>query len=130
MYEKRAEKEGQSVNSVTVEVNSQDATKLIKALAASKLYLALRHSDDHTPVATVDVTSLFPRAARPAVDAIASLNPPPQSLPLPEPPLPNQIEGTNSGSFSGIQVPTPPPLHEIEIWSGAKKDVLSVPRGG
>ncbi len=46
-------------SSVTVCVSPEDANKLIKAISASKLYLTLRNDKDHTPVATVDVTSMF-----------------------------------------------------------------------
>ncbi|MBK9206372.1 MAG: hypothetical protein IPL73_28965 [Candidatus Obscuribacter sp.] len=46
---------------------------------------------------------------------------------LPEPPIPQTqalpplLEGASGG------IPTPPPLHEVEVWSGSKKDVLSLP---
>jgi len=79
-------------------------------------------------VATVDVTSLFPKAAAKSAD-LASL-PPPSALP--PPPLPGGTGGPDAGGLPGAMSaapPPPPPLHEIEIWSGSKKDVLSVPKG-
>ncbi len=112
-------------SSVTVCVSPDDASKLIKALSASKLYLTLRNDKDHTPVATVDVTSMF--SGTPGggggKDDMASL-PPPSSLP--PPPLPGGDVGGLPGAMAPA-APPPPPLHEIEIWSGTKKDVISVP---
>jgi pilus assembly protein CpaB len=118
----------QPTGSVTVTVTPEDAEKLIKAMTAAKLYLTLRNDKDHTPVATVDVTSLFPKAAAKSAD-LASL-PPPSALP--PPPLPGGAGGPDAGGLPGAMnaaPPPPPPLHEIEIWSGSKKDVLSVPKG-
>ena len=111
-------------SSVTVCVAPDDANKLIKALSASKLYLTLRNDKDHTPVATVDVTSMFSGGGSGSKDDMAAL-PPPTSLP--PPPLPG---GDVGGSLPGALAPAappPPPLHEVEIWSGGKKDVISVP---
>jgi hypothetical protein len=78
-------------------------------------------------VATVDVTSLFPKAAAKSAD-LAAL-PPPSALP--PPPLPGGGGGGDMGLGNAMNAapPPPPPLHEIEIWSGSKKDVLSVPKG-
>jgi pilus assembly protein CpaB len=118
----------QPTGSVTVTVTPEDAEKLIKAMVAAKLYLTLRNDKDHTPVATVDVTSLFPKAAAKSAD-LAAL-PPPSALP--PPPLPGGPGGPDAGGLPGAMnaaPPPPPPLHEIEIWSGSKKDVLSVPKG-
>ncbi len=120
-------------NSVTVLVSPEDAAKLMKAISASKLYLTLRNEKDHTPVATVDVISLFAKPPEKNADDLASL-PPPSALPPPPvpgapdgdlPPLPGG--GGAPGEMGSAESP-PPPLHEIEIWSGSKKDVLSVPK--
>jgi pilus assembly protein CpaB len=113
-------------SSVTVAVSPEDSQKLIKAIVASKLYLTLRNEKDHSPIATVDVTSLFPKPAKPAAD-LAAL-PPPSALP--PPPLPGAPDLGPGGPGMGLPAapPPPPPLHEIEIWSGSKKDVLSVPK--
>jgi pilus assembly protein CpaB len=112
-------------SSVTVAVTPEDAQKLIKAIMAGKLYLTLRNDKDHTPVATVDVTSLFPHSAPKA--ELAAL-PPPSALP--PPPLPGAPDsGLGFPGAGAPMAPPPPPLHEIEVWSGGKKDVLSVPKG-
>jgi Flp pilus assembly protein CpaB len=116
-------------SSVTVAVTPEDCLKLIKGISASKLYLALRNDKDHTPVATVDITSMFqkPVAVLPSKDIALA----PPSFKLPPPPTADTAPMTappqqSSGSF---ELPKPPQLHEIEIWSGSKKDVLSVPKG-
>jgi pilus assembly protein CpaB len=113
-------------SSVTVAVTPEDAQKLIKAVVAGKLYLTLRNDKDHTPVATVDVTSLFAKPATPKSE-LAAL-PPPSALP--PPPLPGAPDAGPGGGGAALPAapPPPPPLHEIEIWSGSKKDVLSVPK--
>jgi len=114
-------------SSVTVAVTPEDAQKLIKAVVAGKLYLTLRNDKDHTPVATVDVTSLFGKPSAPK-NELAAL-PPPSALP--PPPLPGAPDGGpmgGPGAALPAAPPPPPPLHEIEIWSGSKKDVLSVPK--
>jgi pilus assembly protein CpaB len=118
----------QPTGSVTVTLTPDDAEKLIKAMVAAKLYLTLRNDKDHTPVATVDVTSLFPKSSAGKSQDLAAL-PPPSALP--PPPLPGGPGGSDSGLGSAMNAapPPPPPLHEIEIWSGSKKDVLSVPKG-
>ncbi len=110
-------------SSVTVAIGPDDAQKLIKAVLASKIYLSLRNNSDHTPVATVDVSSLF--AKPPVSNSEVAMN-----TPLP-PPLP-VISGTDSQNPTpspdqSVRYLVPPPLHEIEVWEGAKKDVLSVP---
>lgn len=118
-------------SSVTVSLSPEDSAKLIKAVTASKLYLTLRNDKDHNPVATVDVTSLFVKPAAPkgGGDSLAAL-PPPSALP--PPPLPGAPDaGPMPMGGPGAMAPAappPPPLHEIEIWSGSKKDVLSVPK--
>jgi len=120
-------------NSVTVLVSPEDAGKLIKSISASKLYLTLRNEKDHTPVATVDVISLFAKAPEKQADDLSQL-PPPSALPPPPVPgapdgeLPPLPSGDGSGPAMDNAAPPPPPLHEIEIWSGSKKDVLSVPK--
>jgi len=117
-------------SSVTVAVSPEDAEKLIKALVAGKLYLTLRNDKDHTPVATVDITSMFAKPAAPKSE-LAAL-PPPSALP--PPPLPGAPDAGGPGGAPGAPgalpaaPPPPPPLHEIEVWSGSKKDVLSVPK--
>jgi pilus assembly protein CpaB len=108
-----------SASSVTVAVSPEEASKLIKAIMAGKLYLTLRNDKDHTPVAVVDVTSMFEKAG--GSDISASL-PPPGALP--PPPLP----GAPGGFGADAGAPPPPPLHEIEVWTGSKKDTLTVPR--
>lgn len=131
MYER--EVKGQAANpagSVTVAVTPEDTQKLVKAVAASKLYLSLRNDKDHTPVTTVDVTALFPQPKK--TEAMGMEMPANISMALPGPglpplPGPATMDGTTSPSLTSTTVPVPPPLHEIEIWSGAKKDVLSVP---
>ncbi len=115
-------------SSVTVSLSPEDANKLIRSITASKLYLTLRNDKDHQPVATVDVTSLFVKPPAPKSD-LSSL-PPPSALP--PPPLPGAPDaGPMPMGGPGMMpnaAPPPPPLHEIEIWSGSKKDVLSVPK--
>ncbi|HEY9717041.1 MAG TPA: Flp pilus assembly protein CpaB [Trichormus sp.] len=113
-------------SSVTVAVTPEDGQKLIRAVVAGKLYLTLRNDKDHTPVATVDVTSLFAKPSAPKSE-LAAL-PPPSALP--PPPLPGVPDAGPGGAGSALPPapPPPPPLHEIEIWSGSKKDVLSVPK--
>jgi len=131
LYEKQQHTAGATpVSSVTVAVSPEDTQKLIKAVAASKLYLALRNASDHAPVATVDVTALFPVKADSALTTTASRN---SELPSP-PPLPTINMPDNSALQTSAfpqmnNTPIPPPLHEIEIWTGSKKDVISVPKG-
>jgi len=113
--------------SITVLVNPDDAEKLVKGVTAGKPYLTLRNASDHTPLATVDITALFPKApkADDAGDSVASSLPPPS---LPPPPLPGApAPGGDPGAANAP--PPPPPMHEIELWSGSKKEVLSVPQG-
>jgi len=114
-------------SSVTVAVTPEDAQKLIKGVVAGKLYLTLRNDKDHTPVATVDVTSLFAKPAAPK-NELAALPPPSALPPPPLPGVPDAGPGVGPGALPAAP-PPPPPLHEIEVWSGSKKDVLSVPKG-
>jgi len=113
--------------SITVLVNPEDAEKLVKGVTAGKPYLTLRNEKDHTPLATVDITALFPKPPKPedAGGEVASSLPPPS---LPPPPLPGApAPGGDPGAANAP--PPPPPMHEIELWSGSKKEVLSVPQG-
>ncbi len=119
-------------SSVTVAVSPEDGGKLIKAVAASKLYLALRNSNDHTPLATVDVTQLFNKGK---VLALHSMDEPSVSMALPPPPsaaspppLPTfpTLPGQEMANQSAVAPIAPP--HEIEIWSGSRKDVAVVPK--
>lgn len=126
MFERQAKNQANPAGSVTVAVSPEDTQKLIKALSASKLYLSLRNGRDHTPVATVDVTALYPRPAKP----VSATNSGEQALSnLIPPPLPDFNAGPiASASFNSSTQPVPPPLHEIEMWTGSKKDVVSVPK--
>jgi pilus assembly protein CpaB len=108
-------------SSITVLVNPDDAEKLVKAITAGRPYLMLRNQKDHQPLATVDITALFPKAVK--IDDSDLANVPAPNLP--PPPLP----GAPSGGDMGSAPPPPPPMHEIELWSGSKKEVLSVPQG-
>jgi pilus assembly protein CpaB len=110
-------------SSVTVAVTPEDAQKLVKAVAASKLYLSLRNDRDHQPIATVDVTSLFAKPVHANPD-ITALNVPEPSLRLPEPPSLSGL-GEPSATANAVQPPIPP--HEIEVWAAGRKDVVSVP---
>ncbi len=110
-------------SSITVAIGPDDAQKLIKAVLASKIYLSLRNNSDHTPVATVDVNSLFakPPVSNAEVAMTSPLPPMPQAImsgtELPYPtPSPNQ----------SATAPVLPP-YEVEAWSGSKKDVITVP---
>ncbi|CAN5213802.1 hypothetical protein BH10CYA1_BH10CYA1_43790 [soil metagenome] len=113
-------------SSVTVAVTPEDTTKLIKAVLASKLYLSLRNSNDHTPVATVDVTALYNNKH---AAAVSNMN---FGVPSP-PPSPPMITGQNyaEGDERGPQLASAPAPerqnHQIEAWSGGKKDLISVP---
>jgi pilus assembly protein CpaB len=127
IFQKAPTGQAQPASSVTVAVNPEDAQKLIKSINSGKLYLTLRNEKDHTPVATVDITSLYGKPNAPK-NELAAL-PPPSALP--PPPLPGVGGDPGMGGPGALPAapPPPPPLHEIEIWSGSKKDVLSVPKG-
>jgi pilus assembly protein CpaB len=122
-YQKAAGSTNNPTGSITVAVDPDDAKKLVKAIVASKLYVTLRNEKDRSPVATVDVTSMFNKpSTKIASDTLAQL-PPPMPLPV--------IDNTNNSNdklIAGqIAPPLPPPLHEIEMWSGSRKDVMSTP---
>lgn len=123
MFEKARGQAAVPASSVTVAVCPEDTQKLVKAIAASKLYLALRNDKDHIPVATVDVTSLYPHALK-AVNLTASAQ---ATAPfeLPMPPDPAQISPVTMQEAQTKALP--PPMHEIELWTGSKKDLISVP---
>lgn len=132
MFERQAKGAGaQPAGSVTVAVSPDDTQKLIKALAASKLYLSLRNGSDHTPVATVDVTALYPRQQdRLKLSTTGDASNGPISM-LPPPPMPSNIPAENTMGGQNLNsgsVALAPPLHEIEMWTGSKKDVVSVPK--
>jgi pilus assembly protein CpaB len=124
-YERAPKGGANPASSVTVAVTPEDTQKLVKAVAASKLYLSLRNDRDHSPVTTVDVTALFAQPKKTVANepVLTALEPPP--LPgLPDiTPGPSPMPMNGSAPFA---VNVPPPLHEIEIWSGNKKDVLQV----
>jgi Flp pilus assembly protein CpaB len=123
------ETQATTANSITVLVSPDDAEKVVKAVTAGKPYLTLRNDKDHTPLATVDITALFPKPPK-AEEAtggeVASSLPPPS---LPPPPLPGQPATAGADASATNAPPPPPPMHEIELWSGSKKEVLSVPQG-
>lgn len=114
-------------SSVTVSVSPEDSQKLVKAIAASKLYLSLRNSDDHAPVMTVDVTTLFP--VKLADNQMQNDLPGPPPLTAIAPP-----GGTfdplslQAGDTLDAATPPPAPLHDIEVWSGGSRAVISLPK--
>jgi pilus assembly protein CpaB len=110
-------------SNVTVAVGPEDAKKLVKAIVASKLYVTLRRDNDHSPVATVDVTAMYSKTASIKDQTLLG-----NLTPLPPPPLPiqtTQEKGAGGQQLSDVPIPKPP--HEIEMWSGSRKDLLSVP---
>jgi pilus assembly protein CpaB len=112
-------------NSVTVALTPDDANRLAKSFTVGKLYLTLRNFDDHTPVATVDITSLF---GKPSPREVLIAQTP--TLPILPPPTVSVISDTRDTSGTSPIALQPPQLryHEIEIWSGSKKDILAVPK--
>jgi pilus assembly protein CpaB len=123
IYQKQAGAAGATpASSVTVAVSPEDGAKLVKSVKAGQLYLSLRSDKDHSPVAVVDVTSLFrkPQVVAQVVPAdIPSL--PPISMSSP------QFGGP--GPAPGMLPKQELQQHEIELWNGGKKEVLSVPQG-
>lgn len=114
-------------NSVTVAISPEDAQKLVKGVAASKLYLSLRNQHDHAPLVTVDVTTLFPKKVGEGSDEIAqtAMIPPPPTTALPQSSLPEPNFAV--GSPLETAQPPAPPLHEIEMWNGGNKQLIEVP---
>jgi Flp pilus assembly protein CpaB len=122
-YQKAPGSTNNPAGNITVAVDPDDAKKLVKAIVASKLYVTLRNEKDRSPVATVDVTSMFSKPTKIASDALAVLPPP---APLPAPNM-DTAGGNSLLDFKGNMPPVPPPLHEIEMWSGSRKDVMNAP---
>ncbi|MBX9952755.1 MAG: Flp pilus assembly protein CpaB [Candidatus Obscuribacterales bacterium] len=122
-YQRQTGQQGATpASSITVAVTPEDAQKLVKAVAASKLYLSLRNEKDHQPIATVDVTSLFAKPAK--ADPNIAMLPEPTRFNLPEPPTMN---GLGTPTASSVALPPHQPAHEIEVWAASRKDVVSVP---
>ncbi len=112
-------------SSVTVAVTPADTTKLIKAVLASKLYLSLRNSTDHAPVATVDVTALYNKSRTAQVSNMNFAVPaPPAAMPRP-----SDSDYDNDGPRPALASADAPsrPAHQIEAWSAGKKDLIVVP---
>lgn len=126
-YEKEPGGHAVPASSVTVSVSPEDSQKLVKAIAASKLYLSLRNSDDHTPVLTVDVTSLFP--VKLAENQMQNELPGPPPLTAIAPPS-GSLDPLNIQAGDALDAANPPaaPLHDIEVWSGGSKSVISLPK--
>ena len=122
-YQKAPGSTNNPAGNITVAVDPDDAKKLVKAIVASKLYVTLRNEKDRSPVATVDVTSMFSKP-KIASDVIAQLPAPP---PLPVPVMGNNVGGDSLLDIKGNIPPMPPQLHEIEMWSGSRKDVMNAP---
>lgn len=110
-------------SSVTVAIAPDDAQKLIKAVLASKIYLSLRNNTDHTPVATVDVTSMFAKAPTTSTGSMTALVPMP---PMPAPGISSDASLPSVDPLQSAVAPVKPP-YEVEAWSGSKKDVITVP---
>ena len=107
------------VSSITVAVGPQEAEKLIKAIAASKLYVSLRSDKDRRPVATMDITTLYGKPAPQANDFPAE-----PRFPVPAPPAFSQ---TTPATPAVVQPePAAPATHDVETWSGSKRDVVSL----
>jgi pilus assembly protein CpaB len=115
-FQKQAGGGSVTVPTVTVAVKPEDANVLVKGVSAGKLWLTMRREKDSQAVATVDVTSLFDKPA--GMDMTASGGPI-----LPPPPSP--ISG---GGDMGSAPDMPPPLHQVEIWTGGKQEMREVPK--
>ena len=127
LYQKNPGGAATPASSLTVSVTPVEAQKLVKAISASKIYVSLRNGSDHTPVATVDVTQMFKRDTKNLISSIGDLPPlaplaPPPVLPGVQPDMQDMGIPQASSSFH-------PAIHEVEIWTGSKKDLLSVPKG-
>lgn len=98
---------------ITVQLDPHDVVRLLKGVQTtsssgsqkSQLYLTLRGTEDHAPIPIVDVNTLFKPSE--SSGALAALPPPPPG-PLLAPPL--------------------PPMHQVEVWTGDHRDVISVPQ--
>jgi pilus assembly protein CpaB len=106
-----------STKHITLQLEPKDIQRLLKGIqstsgashgvgGAGKLYLTLRGFDDHTPVPILDIGNLFAKPT--STLAFAK---------LPPPPAPVMPSG-----------PILPPMHQIEMWSGDHKDMISVPQ--
>lgn len=116
----QGQEEAQPVNSVTVAVSPVDASKLINAMSAGRLYLTLRNDGDRSPLAVRDVGSLFAKPLPPsefvmtkAPEITVLPPPPPQREKLEEPPM-------------SAKLPVSVGPHTVELWAGSKKDELAV----
>lgn len=99
-------------STVTVAVLPHEASKLISAMAAGRIYLTLRSDRDHEPIVVSDINKLF---KKPAPVIIA------ESVPLPPlpPPTQPQVQLPEEGVHN--------PIHEIELYAGANKNVIAAP---
>jgi Flp pilus assembly protein CpaB len=113
-------------SSITVAVTAEDSTKLIKGVLASKLYLSLRNSTDHSPVATVDVTSLF--AAKSVETGMGGYTPSEPRVSMVPPPPPSAGDDLPLPKEMDSAAAPAPSEHQIEAWSGSKKNILVVPQ--
>ena len=126
MYQKTPGGTATPTSSLTVAVSPAEAQKLVKAISASKIYVSLRNASDHEPVATVDVTQMYKKEnAKSLISSIDNLPSPSNLAPPPLPLSDTSVPGIPQPATSGFQ----PTNHEVELWSGSKKDLLSVPRG-
>jgi pilus assembly protein CpaB len=112
--------EAQPTSSVTVAVLPCDGQKLINAMSAGKLYCLMRNQSDHAPVAVRDVTRILTadkktQASEPELTSAPRMDVSPSAVSLPPDP----------GRLPEIQ--TPQLQHNVDIWSGDKKDALSFP---
>jgi pilus assembly protein CpaB len=125
-YEKEPGGHAVPASSVTVSVSPEDSQKLVKAIAASKLYLSLRSQDDHTPVLTVDVTSLFPVKVAEGQSQNELPEPPPLTALAPPSGTLDPLN-IQAGDPLDQAIAPPAPLHDIEVWTGGSKSVISLP---
>lgn len=100
-------------STVTVAVPPLEASKLISAMAAGRIYLTLRSDRDHAPIQVSDINTLFKKPA-PVIIA-ESVTP----LPPPLPPLQPQVQLPEEGVRN--------PIHGIELYAGANKNVIAAP---
>ncbi|NJL72737.1 MAG: Flp pilus assembly protein CpaB [Candidatus Competibacteraceae bacterium] len=123
-FEREAKGQATPASSVTVAVSPEDTNKLIKAVAASKLYLSLRNDKDHMPVTTVDVTALFAAPKRIAQDPLG------MAVTALEPPLYRTPCRWRTSSFrpvlSLLPYPCPRLFTRLKCGREAVKDVIQV----